>query len=82
MPRRGLGKGLEALIPGNFQAEPAGNSQFISVDQILPNPSQPRGEMDDISLDELANSIREHGIIQPLILTKDEIWRPLHADRG
>ena len=72
MPRRGLGKGLEALIPGNFQAEPAGNSQFIPVDQILPNPSQPRGEMDDISLDELANSIREHGIIQPLILTKDE----------
>ena len=72
MPRRGLGKGLEALIPGNFQAEPAGNSQNIAVDQILPNPSQPRGEMDDISLDELANSIREHGIIQPLILTKDE----------
>ncbi len=72
MPRRGLGKGLEALIPGNFQAEPAGNSQFIPVDQILPNPSQPRAEMDDISLDELANSIREHGIIQPLILTKNE----------
>jgi len=72
MPRRGLGKGLEALIPGNFQAEPTGNSQFIPVEQIFPNPSQPRGEMDDISLDELAASIREHGIIQPLILTKDE----------
>jgi len=73
MPRRGLGKGLEALIPGNFQVEPAGNSQYIPVDQIFPNPSQPRGEMDDISLDELANSIREHGIIQPLILTKNDI---------
>ena len=73
MPRRGLGKGLEALIPGNFHAEPSGNSQYIAVDQILPNPSQPRGEIDEISLDELANSIREHGIIQPLILTKDEI---------
>ena len=72
MPRRGLGKGLEALIPGNFQAEPAGSSQFIAVDQILPNPSQPRGEMDETSLDELANSIREHGIIQPVILTKNE----------
>ena len=72
MARRGLGKGLDALIPGNFQTEPAGNSQFIPVDQIFPNPSQPRLEMDDISLDELANSIREHGIIQPLILTKDE----------
>ncbi len=72
MPRRGLGKGLEALIPGNFQAEPSGNSQYIAVDMILPNPSQPRVEMDDVSLDELANSIREHGIIQPLIITKDE----------
>ncbi len=73
MPRRGLGKGLEALIPSSFQTEPAGNSQFIPVEQIFPNPSQPRGEMDDISLDELASSIREHGIIQPLILTKDDI---------
>ena len=72
MARRGLGKGLDALIPGNYQTEPAGNSQFIPVDQIFPNPSQPRMEMDDISLEELANSIREHGIIQPLILTKDD----------
>lgn len=72
MARRGLGKGLDALIPGNFHAEPAGNSQMIPVDLIFPNPSQPRMEMDDVSLDELANSIREHGIIQPLILTKDD----------
>ncbi len=71
MARRGLGKGLDALIPGDFQSEPAGNSQFIPIDQIFPNPSQPRLEIDDVSLDELANSIREHGIIQPLILTKD-----------
>jgi ParB family chromosome partitioning protein len=72
MARRGLGKGLDALIPGDFQTEPVGNSQFIPVDQISPNPSQPRMEMDDVSLEELANSIREHGIIQPLILTKDD----------
>ena len=72
MAHRGLGKGLEALIPGSFLAEPAGNSQFIPVELIFPNPSQPRMEMDTISLDELANSIREHGIIQPLILTKDD----------
>jgi ParB family chromosome partitioning protein len=72
MARRGLGKGLDALIPGGFQTEPGGNSQFIPVDQISPNPSQPRMEMDDVGLEELANSIREHGIIQPLILTKDD----------
>ncbi len=71
MPRRGLGKGLDALIPGDFEPAPAGNSQFIPVDQIFPNPSQPRMEIDNVSLQELANSIREHGIIQPLILTKD-----------
>jgi len=72
MARRGLGKGLDALIPGDYQSEPAGNSLFIPVSQIFPNPSQPRMEMDDVSLEELANSIREHGIIQPLILTKDD----------
>ena len=72
MARRGLGKGLDALIPGDYQTEPAGNSLFIPVGQIFPNPSQPRMEMDDVSLEELANSIREHGIIQPLILTKDD----------
>jgi ParB family transcriptional regulator, chromosome partitioning protein len=72
MARRGLGKGLDALIPGEFQTEPAGSSQLIPVDQIFPNPSQPRTEMDDANLEELANSIREHGVIQPLILTHDE----------
>ena len=72
MARRGLGKGLDALIPGDFQTEPAGNSLFIPIDQVFPNPSQPRTEKDDVSLEELVNSIREHGIIQPLILTKDD----------
>jgi ParB family chromosome partitioning protein len=71
MARRGLGKGLDALIPGEFETEPAGNSQLIPVDQIFPNPSQPRTEMDDANLEELADSIREHGVIQPLILTQD-----------
>jgi len=71
MARRGLGKGLEALIPGDFQAEPSGSAQFIPITQIQPNPSQPRTEINNESLQELAASIREHGIIQPLILTKD-----------
>ena len=71
MARRGLGKGLEALIPGNFQAEPGGGAQQIPINQIRPNPSQPRMEMTEEGLQELASSIREHGIIQPLILTRD-----------
>jgi ParB family chromosome partitioning protein len=72
MSRRGLGKGLEALIPGGFQEEPGSGVQQIPIDQISPNPSQPRMEMTDAGLQELASSIREHGIIQPLILTMDE----------
>jgi len=71
MSRRGLGKGLDALIPGDFDQEPTGNPQQIPINQILPNPSQPRTEITDESLLDLVASIREHGIIQPLILTQD-----------
>jgi ParB family chromosome partitioning protein len=71
MARRGLGKGLDALIPGDTLQEPSGGSNQISIDQIRPNPSQPRMEMTDEGLQDLAASIREHGIIQPLILTRD-----------
>ncbi|MBM3137360.1 MAG: ParB/RepB/Spo0J family partition protein [Chloroflexi bacterium] len=71
MARRGLGKGLEALIPGDTTQEPSGGTNQIPIDQIRPNPSQPRMEMSDEGLQDLAASIREHGIIQPLILTRD-----------
>ncbi len=72
MARKGLGKGLDALIPGGFQAEVAGGTAQIPVEQIAPNPSQPRGEIEDGTLEELVQSILEHGIIQPLILTQDD----------
>ncbi len=71
MARRGLGKGLDALIPGDSAEEQRNGAQLIPIPQIVPNPSQPRGDMDDDKLEELANSIREHGILQPLILTKE-----------
>lgn len=71
MARRGLGKGLDALIPGDTPADQTNGAQLIPIPQIAPNPSQPRGDMDDDKLEELANSIREHGILQPLILTKE-----------
>jgi ParB family transcriptional regulator, chromosome partitioning protein len=66
----GLGKGLSALIPGD---SPASDSSYVSVpvNNIIPNPRQPRAQFDDASLKELADSIREHGIIQPLIVTID-----------
>lgn len=61
--RRGLGRGLEALIP-----RASGGLQEIEVDRIGPNPAQPRQRFDAATLEELAASIREHGVLQPLIV--------------
>jgi ParB family chromosome partitioning protein len=70
MPHKaGLGRGLDALIPGSNGAEGAGETNFISLAKIDPNPRQPRLDMDDAEMNELAASIREHGILQPLIAT-------------
>lgn len=70
-PPRGLGRGLGALIPQLDEDEIA-RAHEISVQEIRPNPYQPRKEFDNESLNELANSIKEHGIIQPLLVRKDE----------
>jgi ParB family chromosome partitioning protein len=65
--RRGLGKGLGALIPATEVSGP-GMSE-VAVDLIVPSPMQPRQALDMEALQELADSIREHGLIQPLIVT-------------
>ena len=76
-PPRGLGRGLGALIPssGAIAADAAPDSVAsgvleVSVTDIIPNPRQPRTVMDAGALAELAASIREHGLIQPLIVTR------------
>ncbi len=66
--RSGLGKGLGALIP--VTEEPKGNVTQIPVSAITPNPMQPRAALDSDALEDLAASIREHGLIQPLIVTQ------------
>ncbi len=72
--RRGLGKGLEALIPpGQWESRESGAGQHIRhvpVGQIVPNPQQPRVQTDASELAELAASIAEHGVIQPIIVTQ------------
>lgn len=72
--RRGLGKGLEALIPpGQWESREPGAGQHmrqVPVGQIVPNPQQPRVQTDASELAELAASIAEHGIIQPVIVTQ------------
>ncbi|MED3497520.1 ParB/RepB/Spo0J family partition protein [Brevibacillus agri] len=66
---RGLGKGLNALITSNL-IEEGEQVKEVSFSEIRPNPYQPRKEFEQSAIDELANSIREHGIIQPLIVRK------------
>lgn len=71
--RTGLGKGLDALIPAGQQAiTPSGDGSgvtHIAVDLIQRNPRQPREKFDIEELENLAASIREHGVIQPLIVS-------------
>jgi len=68
--KSGLGRGLDALIPGGEPAARSGVIQ-IPVDLISPNPRQPRRSFDAGELSELAASMREHGVIQPLIVSDD-----------
>ncbi len=66
--RRGLGRGLESLIPAVEEETPVGLRE-VPIDRISPNPWQPRVDLARDQLQELADSIREHGLIQPLIVT-------------
>jgi ParB family chromosome partitioning protein len=71
-PRSGLGKGLDALIPSGQKtsgSSAAGGVAQIPVESIQRNPRQPREKFDLEELENLAASIREHGVIQPLIVS-------------
>ncbi|MBU3105949.1 ParB/RepB/Spo0J family partition protein [Clostridium gasigenes] len=69
-----LGKGLGALIPDELEPkEKKNNSEmFISINLIKSNENQPRKAFDDEKIAELAESIKHHGIVQPIILRKDK----------
>lgn len=69
--KSGLGRGLEALIPTVSGSATPGFSQ-LSIDQISANPDQPRSNFDDASLEELAQSIRELGVLQPIVVEENE----------
>ncbi|NKE45594.1 ParB/RepB/Spo0J family partition protein [Roseomonas frigidaquae] len=67
-PTSRLGRGLSALIP-DAPPTPVGEAlRTVPVEALEPGPFQPRGGMDRASLDELASSIREHGILQPILV--------------
>ena len=69
MPARsGLGKGLDALIPGGSGAISGAGAAQVPIESIAHNPRQPRQTFKESELQELAASIREHGIIQPRVV--------------
>jgi ParB family chromosome partitioning protein len=69
--RPALGRGLSALIP-DAPVAPTTVERGLDVDTDLlrPNPFQPRGQMDDAKIDDLARSIRAHGVIQPIVVRR------------
>lgn len=67
--KKGLGKGLSALIPGADTGKESPQLQ-VETDRIFPNPWQPRRSFDESKIDELAASIREKGILQPLLVRR------------
>ena len=69
--KSGLGRGLDALF-SNSLMDSNDSVKMVSISSIVPNPRQPRTRFTDNELSELADSIREHGVIQPLIVSEQE----------
>jgi ParB family chromosome partitioning protein len=73
MPQKsGLGRGLGALIPGGENVQIGNGVMLVPVEMVLPNPRQPRNMIHPENLEELTLSVREHGVLQPLIVTLGE----------
>lgn len=87
LKRRALGRGLDALIP----APPAGEASApataeslvqLPLDRVQPNPLQPRQHFDDTELEELAASIRDHGLLQPIVVrARDDGYELIAGER-
>jgi ParB family chromosome partitioning protein len=68
---KGLGRGLDALLAGSMDEEPGnGTLQNLTVDRLQPGKYQPRSRMDHASLEQLADSIKAQGIMQPILVRK------------
>ena len=74
---KGLGRGLDAIFGGDAidldaKLKPMSRMAEIDIADIIPNPSQPRTQFDEEALDELADSIRQLGVIQPVTVRKSD----------
>lgn len=85
MEKKALGKGLEALLPERrpLPASPAGEVQELPLDQIMPNRYQPRREFADWELAELAESIKQNGLLQPILVRRkgDGFYETIAGER-
>lgn len=71
--KSGLGRGLGALLPGGEPAPAGSGVLMVPVGDIAPNPRQPRGVLRPETIQELITSVREHGVLQPLIVTPGDV---------
>ncbi len=79
MAKKGLGRGFSSLIPTELldesfdptaeQDEKMSELRHIKLTQIVPDPNQPRRSFDEAALDEIAASIKQHGVLQPIVVT-------------
>jgi ParB family chromosome partitioning protein len=72
---KGLGRGLDALLTGFDEPGAKDALQALAIDRLQPGRYQPRTQMDEAALDELAASVREHGVMQPILV------RPIEGGR-
>lgn len=90
--KKGLGRGFDSLIPTDIISEefdPTAaedktltRSKHLLIQDIIPNPDQPRRTFDDNSLKELAESIKEHGLIQPIVVVhEDDTYKLIAGER-
>ena len=70
MAEKGLGKGLGAIFGAEAEAE--GEVLSLPISRVEPRDTQPRSKFDEVALQELADSIREYGLIQPITVRKLE----------
>lgn len=79
--KKGLGRGFDSLIPSNFldddfdptaaQDEKMSELRMLPIDHVTADPNQPRRTFDEDALNELADSVKEHGVIQPIIVIRE-----------
>src|SRR5947207_11532795 len=80
--RPALGKGLSALIPDVPEPQRSSSTQETDIDRLAPNDFQPRVHVDDARLEELAQSIKANGVIQPIIVRKiDDRFQIIAGER-